>query len=221
MCFSAEASFAGGAVISTIGVLTVKHVRSRSHLAFGLIPILFGLQQFAEGSVWLSIPDPDLPWLLKLGTYFFLAMALVIWPTLVPLSVFAMEEDRKRKNILRIFLVAGVILSGYYAYCLASFPVKPEIAGSHIQYDNIFPAFLRLPSFILYLLVTILPLFVSGVRGMYVFGILIFLSCMLTGIFFTQYLTSVWCFFAALISGVVYWILKGLVETSLQTQETS
>jgi uncharacterized membrane protein len=34
------------------------------------------------------------------------------------------------------------------------------------------------------------------------------LSCLVTAIFFTQYLTSVWCFFAALISGVIYWILN-------------
>jgi hypothetical protein len=35
-----------------------------------------------------------------------------------------------------------------------------------------------------------------------------FLSCAVTAIFFTQYLTSVWCFFAALISGVIFWILR-------------
>jgi uncharacterized membrane protein len=35
-----------------------------------------------------------------------------------------------------------------------------------------------------------------------------FLSCLVTAIFFRQYLTSVWCFFAALISGVIYWILR-------------
>jgi len=35
-----------------------------------------------------------------------------------------------------------------------------------------------------------------------------FLSCAVTVIFFTQYLTSVWCFFAALISSVIFWILR-------------
>ena len=35
-----------------------------------------------------------------------------------------------------------------------------------------------------------------------------FLSCLVTAIFFFQYLTSVWCFFAAIISVVVVWILK-------------
>ena len=39
-------------------------------------------------------------------------------------------------------------------------------------------------------------------------GILMFFSCVVTAIFFTQFLTSVWCFFAALISGVIFWILR-------------
>jgi hypothetical protein len=38
--------------------------------------------------------------------------------------------------------------------------------------------------------------------------VFMFLSCLVTAIFFTQYLTSVWCFFAAVISGVIFWILR-------------
>ena len=38
-------------------------------------------------------------------------------------------------------------------------------------------------------------------------AILMMLSCLLAAIFYKEYLTSVWCFFAALISAVIYWIL--------------
>jgi hypothetical protein len=37
---------------------------------------------------------------------------------------------------------------------------------------------------------------------------LMFLSCLITAVFFTQYLISVWCFFAAMISMVIFWILR-------------
>jgi hypothetical protein len=43
---------------------------------------------------------------------------------------------------------------------------------------------------------------------MHIFGAFMLLSCAVTALFFTQYLTSVWCFFAAIISGVIYWILS-------------
>jgi hypothetical protein len=48
---------------------------------------------------------------------------------------------------------------------------------------------------------------VEGCRT-HLLGILKFLSCLITAIFFTQYLISVWCFFAALISGVIFWLLR-------------
>lgn len=80
--------------------------------------------------------------------------------------------------------------------------------GYHIQYNTTFPKSLSMPAFITYLIVTITPLFISSIKRTHLLGILMFLSCLVTAIFFTQYLTSVWCFFAALISGVIFWILK-------------
>ncbi len=65
-------------------------------------------------------------------------------------------------------------------------------------------------AFVFYLITTIAPFFISSVKRMWVFGILIAVSCVVTGIFFSQYLTSVWCFFAAVISIIVYWILRGI-----------
>jgi urea transporter len=65
-------------------------------------------------------------------------------------------------------------------------------------------------TFVFYLITIIMPFFVSSVRRMWVFGVLIAVSCIVTGIFFAQYMTSVWCFFAAIISIIVYWILHGI-----------
>jgi Na+/melibiose symporter-like transporter len=119
-----------------------------------------------------------------------------------------MEENKKRKRILRILLLVGLSLSVYYLYCLISFNVRPQIMGYHIQYSTEFPDSLAIPAFIVYLIATITPLFVSGIKRTHLLGILMFLSCLITGIFFTQYLVSVWCFFAALISCVIFWILS-------------
>jgi hypothetical protein len=70
-----------------------------------------------------------------------------------------------------------------------------------------------MPAFIIYLIVTITPLFISSIKRTHLLGVLMFLSCLVTAIFFTQYLTSVWCFFAAFISGVIFWILKDSKST--------
>lgn len=207
MCFSAGASFAGGVIISAIGVVTVRNVHKPSQILFASIPLFFGLQQIAEGVLWLSIPLSGYEGIRNFSAYFFMVMAQVIWPSLIPLSILFMEESEKRKKALKALLVIGVILSAYYGYCLINYNVTPQIQGYHIQYNNDFPEPLALISFIFYLAATITPLFVSGVKKMYLLGILMTLSCLITGLFFTQYLISVWCFFAALISGVILWIM--------------
>ena len=208
MCFSAEASFAGGIIISAIGVATVTKVHKPSQLIFASIPLVFGIQQITEGVLWLTLPNSDYLNVQKFSTYLFLIMAEVLWPMMIPLSVLFMEENQKKKKILRLFLILGACLSIYYASCLTLFNVNPEIMGFHIQYHTNFPKSVALIAFAIYLAVTIAPLFVSSIKKTHLLGMLMFLSCAVTAIFFTQYLTSVWCFFAALISGVIFWILR-------------
>ncbi|WP_299578956.1 DUF6629 family protein [uncultured Sunxiuqinia sp.] len=212
MCFSPEASFVSGAVITVIGVVTVRKVHHPAQLVFAVIPLFFGIQQFAEGVLWLSLFTDGSETIRIFSTYFFLVMAEVIWPSLIPVSVLLMEKNEKWRKILRVLLILGMILSGYYAFCLISYQVSPRIVYYHVQYNNDFPSLLALPAFGLYLIVTIVPLFVSEVRKTKWLGILMLLSCVVTIVFFRQYLTSVWCFFAALMSGVVYWILHSSKE---------
>lgn len=208
MCFSPEASFAGGIIISSIGVATVSKVHKPSQILFASIPLFFGMQQIIEGTLWISIPNPDYINLQKISTYIFLIMADVVWPVMIPLSVMFMEKNMKKKRIILILLILGITLSMYYSVCLLFLNVTPGISGYHIHYSTDFPESLAMVAFIVYLIVTITPLFISSIKRTHILGILMFLSCLITGIFFTQYLISVWCFFAALISGVIFWILR-------------
>jgi hypothetical protein len=208
MCFSAGASFTGGIIISAIGILTIRKVHNPSQIVFASIPLFFGFQQITEGILWLTIPLTEFADLQRIACYIFLITALVIWPLMIPFSVLHMEKSRKRKNILSALLILGGILSAYYVYCLFAFDVHPVIKGFHIQYDQNFPDSIANIVFGVYLIVTIVPLYVSSIKRTHLLGILMTLSCLVTAIFFTQYLTSVWCFFAALISGVIYWILS-------------
>lgn len=215
MCFSPEASFAGGVIISAIGVATVSHVHKKSQIIFAAIPLFFGIQQITEGFLWLSLQNSSLDYFKQLSTYIFLIMANVLWPIIIPLSVLFMEKHNKRKFMLCILLIMGIALASYYAFCLSYFSVNPQIIGYHIQYNNNFPKSLELFTFFVYLVVTISPLFISSIKGTHLLGVLMFLACTITAIFFTQYLASVWCFFAALISAVIFWILRDSKKISV------
>jgi hypothetical protein len=208
MCFSAGASFASGVVLSSIGIVAVKEAKKPSRLAFASIPLLFGIQQIAEGAVWLALTDPAYAHFQNAGTSLFLIMAKVFWPAMIPLSVLLMEEDGKKKRMLSILLAMGLSVSVYYTYCLLFLNVMPHIAGHHIQYISDYPESLAVPVFFVYFIAAVTPLFLSSIKRTRLLGVLMFLSCLVTAIFFFQYLTSVWCFFAAIISVVVVWILK-------------
>lgn len=208
MCFSTEASFAGGVIIAGIGIATIRKVHKPSQILFASIPLFFGLQQIAEGFVWLALQHPEFAGIQKPATYIFLVMAEVFWPAMVPLAVLWMEKNQKKRNILWVLLGMGIAVSIYFSVCLLTLNVKPEIMGYHVEYVDDFPKSVHLVVFAIYLVTSIAPLFISTIRRTYIMGILMSFSCLVTIVFFTQYLTSVWCFFAATISLVIYWILR-------------
>jgi hypothetical protein len=216
MCFSAGASFAGGIIISAAGIATIRKVRKPSQMLFASIPLLFALQQFSEGVIWVTLRSGGHSTIQYVATLIFMVMALIVWPVLMPLSALKMESVSSRKKIIFAFLTAGVLVSAYYTICMFSWDFFPAIEGNHIRYRGDFPKALRNPVFALYIIATIPPLFFSSVKRMPIMGALIFLSCLITGIFYKEYLTSVWCFFAALISVVIYWILN---EVAVERQQ--
>ncbi len=208
MCFSAPASFTAGALIAAAGVAATTKVSKPSQRLFAGIPFLFAVQQIAEGFLWLTLQNDGQLILQKISTYLFLIPADILWPILIPLSVILMEESSKRRNILKFFLYAGILLSLYYGICMLLFRINPVIMNCHIYYGGTFPEKLMIPAFLLYVTVTVAPLFISTVKKMWIFGILMFAACIVSAIFYTKNVTSVWCFFAALLSILIFWILK-------------
>ncbi len=158
MCFSAGASFTGGAVLSAIGIVTLKTARDPSQKLFAGIPLFFAFQQFAEGVVWLTLRSGGNYQIQAVAVYTFLLMALVIWPVMIPLAVLRIEEVKKKKQWITWILFTGGVLSAYYLYCLMSFNVTPLINEFHIQYINDFPRSLGYVAFAIYIFATIAPL---------------------------------------------------------------
>jgi len=208
MCFSAGASFAGSVVISTIGIATIIKVHKPSQIVFACIPLFFGFQQFIEGCLWYILQHPEYAQYENIFTTTFMIMAQVFWPMMIPLAVLHMEKNKKKKRVLWVLLSLGLTVSIYYTYCLLNFTVTPQISGYHIHYIENSPKTLNFIAFLLYLITSITPLFISSIKRTHLLGILMSISCLITILFFTQYLTSVWCFFAALISVVIFWILR-------------
>ncbi|MCB4792124.1 MAG: hypothetical protein LHV68_09575 [Elusimicrobia bacterium] len=215
MCFSAEASFTSSVVLSGFGVAAYKNLSRRPQLLFASIPLVFAFQQFTEGVLWLTIPAAhEYELLQKITTYIFLIMAQALWPVLLPVSVLLLEEDTVRKKLIYAFLALGGVVVLYYGYGILTSNVQLSAKNHYIQYQEYSKSAYTKLFFALYTLAAIVPLFVSSVKGTSKMGLLMLGSCIVTLIFFVQFLTSVWCFFAAIISFLVYKILK---DSNLKT----
>ncbi len=210
MCFNANASFGASAVIGIIGILTLKKAKKPSQYAFAGIPLLFAVQQFVEGVLWLALKQPDKVVAQQIATFVFILIAQVIWPIWVPFSILLMEKEKARKKILMIFLAIGAILSTFGAYRILFYDVVAQIENHHIKYDfNVSSPIMPFAS-LFYILPTIISPFISSVKRMVLLGTLLVLSLIVSKVFFDIYTISVWCFFAAIISSMFFVIISKL-----------
>ena len=207
MCFSAEASFIGGAVLTTIGVLSVRKNREPSQRLIATMPLIFGLQQISEGFVWTALRSPGNELQLKIAAYVFLTAALLIWPTFVPMSVRLLESDPLRRKLLNVLTGLGILLSLAYLSGMLLFEMTAQISSLHISYSANAPQpYLRM-AYLAYLAVTLLPFFITSARRIYLLGAVVVVSYAIAAYFYAEILLSVWCFFAAVTSIVVWWIV--------------
>jgi hypothetical protein len=209
MCFSTEASFTAGSILLISGIVSVKKSTESKQLFFASIPVIFAVQQFSEGFLWLSFTG-DNPDLQKLFTYMFLLFAHVIWPVWVPLSYRMIENNERKKRILSLITVIGSLVSVYLCFCMFYYPVDTNITDHHIHYDLNYPDLHGIGK-IFYFIPTMLPPFISGVRWMWALGSLNLISFLISFFLFKDHVISVWCYMAAIISAVVLLIMMKVV----------
>ena len=208
MCFSAGASFTAGVLLTFVGIETIKKVHKPSQTVLASIPIFFAFQQFIEGVLWLTIGKTGYAGLQAVSTYIFVITAQVIWPVMIPLSVLLMEEDKTRKKIIYALLAVGAVVASYYSYHFMFYDIHAKIIGKHIVYEDNTMNLLSVIIMCAYLVATVAPFFVSSVKRIYILGIIMGVSFTVSALFYIKSLTSVWCFFAAVISFVVFYIVR-------------
>ena len=208
MCFSATASFGAAAALGTIGTVSVIKAGTPSRLPFALIPLLFGLQQVSEGVLWLSLTHQNLyDWKIP-ATYFFLFFAQFFWTWWIPFSVYRMEEDPGRQKWLFGLFFIGLCCSTMLGYRLILYGSFAGIEQNHIYYDIGSTEVLTVLSSTCYVIAIIVPFFVSSVPKMRWLACLLVVSLLATRFFYKAYFISVWCFFAALLSISIIYVLS-------------
>ena len=138
MCFSASASFIAGGTLSAIGGATLNKAQKSSEKPFAAIPLLFGIQQFIEGTLWLAFQYQWL-FLQSVGTFLFSLFAYALWPAFIPFAVWLLEKDAARKKVISIFWGIGSAVALYLLYFIIKYPVTSQIMHHSIMYTETVP----------------------------------------------------------------------------------
>ncbi len=200
MCFSAQASFSVGTVLLGIGALTWHAAHGRGERAFAAIPALFGVQQLIEGVLWLSVTR-DVPQLNALMTYAFSFFSHLFWPVYVPLAVLLIEPSRQRQRAIFGCALLGLVVSSWLLLSMSEYGIVAQVHSQHIEYVS--RGDLGPLSMLAYLVATSISPLISSHRTVRAFGALALLSFVAAYLVYTAWFVSVWCYFAAVLSGVV------------------
>ena len=204
MCFSATGSFALSGVLTLLGAASMARNSSKPHRMFAAIPLLFAAQQAAEGTVWLTIAG-DHRTLNRVAVSVFLTIALVVWPTWLPFALRRIECSATRRRTLAALLVAGGVVAVCAVLLMVSFPPFARIAGHSISYDyaGTGDAPKHLLLLLAYVVPTVAPFFASSLHMARLLGSVLAASLLVSVLVKRDALTSVWCFFAAVLSGLI------------------
>jgi uncharacterized protein DUF6629 len=205
MCFSATGSLGVGAILAGIGALSVAQDKLPSHRMLAVVPLLFAGQQIAEGVVWMTIDHPSQNGVHVLAVAVFLSFALVIWPSWVPLSLLLAETNPRRRKVLSVLAWVGIGVAIYAGVVLIRGRPTAHIAGHSMAYTYVEAGSQRVRALYLpmYIVPALIPFFVSTLKMAKLMGTILAVALVVTFVVERTTLTSVWCFFAAILSGVI------------------
>lgn len=208
MCFSAAASFTSGVAVGIVGVATLAKVRHAREILLASLPLLFGLHQLQEGMVWLWQDGRLTPALGRFFAWLYVLYAEAFLPVLCPLSLWLAEPVRIRRRLLLALTVVGAAVTVFALATLAGSSFQVVVVHHSIEYHDplIGPWWFAA----LYGFTTCTPPFLSSYRWMIAFGVLILVSLLLAALLKALAFTSVWCAFAALVSGLIYLHFRAL-----------
>jgi hypothetical protein len=201
VCFSPEGDLAGGIVVSAIGVDACRHVRGRSQLLLAATPLLLGVHQLDEALVWWSA-DGDLPHAVgRVAMWIYLVVALVVVPVLIPVAIFHLAPNRRRRWALAPFVILGIVVAGVLLATMLQGPVTVRRGSYHLAYS----IGLRNGVVVvgLYIVATCGSLLFSGYRHIFVFGLANLAAVIVLARLTADGFTSLWCFYAAITSGAI------------------
>lgn len=201
MCFSAQASFAGAAVIAAAGIASLALCKRPREIPFAALPFAFGVHQALEGVTWLELNDSPGAVLTGWGVHLWVLYAWALLPTWVPVAVWLIEPDGPRRRMMVPLMAIGMVLTAFMLTQAFQSGIEVRVVASNLDYVLPFS-----PGWILafpYVAATCLTPAISTQRWIRVFGIGNFIAMSAAAVIKAQAYSSLWCTFAAFLSLII------------------
>lgn len=202
MCFSAQASFAGAAVITAAGIGALALVKERREVPFAALPLLFGIHQALEGLTWVELDGQKSAVLTGFGVHSWVVFAWALLPIYVPWSVWLIENDRRRRRWMSGLMAIGGVLAVLMLVQALQPGISVAVVANQLDYRIPLP----FPFWVLgmpYVLATCLTPAISTHRWVRVFGVGNFIAMGAAVIIESRDYSSIWCTFAAFLSLII------------------
>jgi len=214
MCFSATASFTAATILIPAGIYAAKKSSrlNKPYWAIALLPLIFGIQQIFEGLVWLEI-EPGGGGSTRMASLGFMFYSHLFWLAWIPFACFVIEHKPLKRKLFFVLILIGSI-HGLLMYLPLWFNLDwllVELVGRSIDYkatllyDDYLP---RIVVRILYALIVLIPLLLCSDRYIKFFGFMVAASVAIATIFFGYAFISIWCYFAAILSLYIIFMLS-------------
>ena len=198
-----------------------RRTGQRDYVPLALTPFFFGVQQFVEGLEWTGLDQGRVEPLTSLAGLGFLFFAYCFWMIWIPWSAWSISRTTDSRGLqwrLRwVAILATLIGVGFYLPVLLNPPaLQPAVhSNGRLLYDisnlhSILHNFVNTEPIgeLVYWGFIVIPLLVVSDRAVKLFGALIFVSIFLTWLTYSATFNSVWCFYCAVLSIVVLWIVN-------------
>jgi hypothetical protein len=201
MCFSATASFTSGLAVGALGVATLPLVADRRERPFAALGVVFGIHQLLEGAVWLHLDAGDPTSIHDPAAAAWLLIAWTVLPVWVPLAVARFEPDRIRRRAMYGLAAIGAVVGVWLFAAGLAGSTTVTVDEHHLVYTLAAGlGVLAVP----YVLATCGSMLLSTHRFVVMFGVALVTSMAATLVVAAVAFSSVWCFFAAVLSIGLY-----------------
>ena len=200
--YHAIIQFTLSGAILFIGILTLLKVSEPREVPFALLPLLFGLHEFSQGFVWLGVEHMISPRAAEMAEVFYVFYAKGLLQFWVPMAVWLLEPSGWRKSTLSLLTVLGGLMTLYALWALSLAPLNVYVESGSVVYNT--PNTNHLWLAMGYILTTCGALILSRSIAIQLYGGLNLIGLSLVYLIKPYAFTSVWCLYAAVLSGVLY-----------------